>query len=83
MNNSIKLNNKRIKVSEETFYAKLRIVDIKYLNDEMFLELVDEKQNHYNMNLYTFLKYLQLNDVFIDGNWNLYKDNNVLNVDLS
>ena len=66
-------NGKEIEKPAETFHAKLKICMIGWLNSGLYIVLRDENGKMYNMNDKMFKDYISKNDVFIEGDWNLYQ----------
>ena len=60
-------------VQAKPFHSKLRIVRIGWLNNGFYLDLEDENGKMYSMNDTMFRDYLDKNDMYIEGDWNFYK----------
>ena len=77
-----KLKKKEIEQPAEPFHAKLKIVRIGWLNSGFFLELQDENGKTYNMNDVMFRKYLDRNDMYLEGDWNFYQQGTAFSIGL-
>lgn len=66
----------------EQFHAKLKIVRIGWLNSGFCLELQDENGKTYNMNDVMFREYLAQNDLYLEGDWNFYKQGTSFSIGL-
>lgn len=63
----------KIEKPAEKFHAKLKIARIGWLNSGFFIELEDEAGKTYSMNDMMFRNYVAQNDVYIEGDFNFYK----------
>lgn len=65
--------NDRTEVSAAPFNAKLRIVRIRWLNRGCYFVLKDENDKTYCMNDIMFSNYIHNNNLYIEGNFDFYK----------
>lgn len=73
---------KKTEMPVEMFHAKLKIKRIGYLNNGFYFELEDENGKIYSMNDVLFCKYIEKNDVFIEGNWKFYQQGTAFSIGL-
>ena len=66
----------------EMFHAKLKIICIGWLNSGFYLILEDENGKRYCMNDVLFRKYLEKNDMFIEGDWQFYQQGTAFSIGL-
>lgn len=71
---------KGIQVAAEPFHGKLKIVHIGLLNTGCYFELQDEQGKTYSMNDIMFEKYIDNNDVYIEGNWKFYQQGTAFSI---
>ena len=57
----------------EMFHAKLQIKQVGWLNSGFYFILEDEHGKEYYMNDVLFRKYIEKNDMFIEGDWQFYQ----------
>ena len=65
-----------------TFHAKLRIARVGWLNKGFYFELEDEHGVTYCMNDIMFRKYLEHNEMFLEGDWNFYQQGSAFSIGL-
>lgn len=75
-------NSEKIEVPAEPFHSKLKIVKVGWLNSGFCLEVQDENGKTYNMNDTMFRKYLEQNDMYLEGDWNFYKQGTSFSIGL-
>lgn len=63
----------KIEMSAEPFHARLKIVKIGWLNSGCYFELQDKNGKTYNMNDVMLRKYIEKNDVYLEGDWQFYQ----------
>lgn len=66
----------------EVFHAKLQIKRVGWLNNGFYFELEDENGKTYCMNDVLFRKYIEKNDVFIEGDWQFYQQGTAFSIGL-
>ena len=66
----------------EPFHAKLKIIHIGWLNSGCYFELQDENGKMYSMNDIMLRKYIEKNDVYLEGDWNFYQQGTVFSIGL-
>ena len=69
-------------VEAKPFHAKLKIARIGWLNSGFFIELEDESGKTYSMNDIMFRNYIAQNDVYIEGDFNFYKQGTAYSIGL-
>lgn len=74
--------SKGIEVPAEPFHAKLKIIEIGWLNSGFCIKLQDENGKMYNMNNVMFKEYLTQSDTYLEGDWNFYKQGNSFSIGL-
>lgn len=63
----------KIEMPAEMFHAKLQIKQVGWLNSGFYFILEDENGKEYYMNDVLFRKYIEKNDMFIEGDWQFYQ----------
>lgn len=66
----------------EQFYSKLKLVNIGWLNNGVYFVLTDENQKIYYMTDTMFKKYINSNDIVLEGDWNFYQQGTVYSIGL-
>lgn len=66
----------------EMFHARLKIKRIGWLNTGCYFELEDENGKMYSMNDLMLKRYLEHNDVFLEGDWNFYQQGTAFSIGL-
>lgn len=69
-------------VEAKPFHSKLKISRIGWLNNGFFIELEDESGKTYSMNDVMFSDYIAHNDVYIEGDFNFYKQGTAYSIGL-
>ena len=64
----------------EQFHAKLKIVNIGWLNSGCYFELQDENGKTYSMNDIMFREYIKTNNVILEGDWNFYQQGTAFSI---
>lgn len=72
----------KIEMQPEMFHAKLQIKRVGWLNSGFYFELEDENGKTYCMNDVLFRKYIEKNDVFIEGDWQFYQQGTAFSIGL-
>lgn len=72
----------KIEISAEPFHAKLKIVHIGWLNSGCYFELQDENGKTYSMNDIMLKKYIEKNDVYLEGDWQFYQQGTAFSIGL-
>lgn len=70
----------KTEVPAEQFHAKLKIVRVGWLNSGFYLELQDENGKTYSMNDIMLRKYIETNNVILEGDWNFYQQGTAFSI---
>ena len=72
----------KIEKPAEMFHARLQIKKVGWLNSGFYFILEDENGKEYYMNDVLFRKYLEKNDMFIEGDWQFYQQGTAFSIGL-
>ena len=72
----------KTEIPAETFHSKLKITRVGWLNSGFFIELQDENGKIYSMNDIMFRKYLEQNEMYIEGDFNFYQQGTSFSIGL-
>ena len=75
-------NGERFEIPPETFHAKLQIKKVGWLNSGFYFVLEDKNGKTYCMNDVLFRKYIEKNDVYLEGDWNFYQQGTAFSIGL-
>lgn len=75
-------SRERAEMPAETFHAKLQLKRIGWLNSGCCFELEDESGKTYSMNDLMLKRYLEHNDIFLEGDWNFYQQGTAFSIGL-
>ena len=75
-------NRERMEMPAEMFHARLKIKRIGWLNIGCYFELEDENGKTYSMNDLMLKRYLEHNDIFLEGDWNFYQQGTAFSIGL-
>lgn len=74
--------HEKTEMPTNVFHAKLRIKEVGWLNSGFYFVLEDGNGKTYTMNDSLFRKYIEKNDVFIEGDWNFYQQGTAFSIGL-
>lgn len=78
----IRYHSGKTEMPAEPFHAKLKIIYIGWLNSGCYFELQDENGKIYSMNDVMLRKYIEKNDVYLEGDWNFYQQGTAFSIGL-
>lgn len=72
----------KTKMKAEPFRARLKMIRIIWMNAGCRFELQDENGKTYSMNDVMLAEYIKKNDLYLDGDWNFYKQGTAFSIGL-